>query len=99
MSDVLEITSSLDIEELLTTLDVEKAFDSINNSFLMCPLKTIGFGNNFRKWIQILIKILESWVINDSKTTPYFKLERGTIQGDPILKYIFIIALKAAFFN
>ena len=27
------------------TVDIEKAFDSINNSFLMCMLKKIGFGN------------------------------------------------------
>ena len=46
ISDVLEITNGLDIiEGLLMTVDIEKAFDSINNSFLMCMLKKIGFGN------------------------------------------------------
>ena len=34
--------------------DIEKAFDFINHSFLMCVLKKFGCGNNFRKWIQIL---------------------------------------------
>ena len=33
-SDVLKITNSLDIEELLMTVDIEKAFDSINHSIL-----------------------------------------------------------------
>ena len=37
--DVLEITNSLDIERLSVTVDKEKAFDSINHSFLMCVLK------------------------------------------------------------
>ena len=45
ISDVLEITNSLDIEGILMTVDIEKAFDSINHSFLMCVLKKIGFGN------------------------------------------------------
>ena len=47
ISDILEITSALDIEGLLMTVDIEKAFDSINHSFLMYLLK---------KWIlqQIL---------------------------------------------
>ena len=49
ISDVLEITNSLDIEGLLMTVDIEKAFDSINYFFLMCVLKKFGFGNDFRK--------------------------------------------------
>ena len=76
--DVPEITNSLDIEGTLMTVDIEKAVDSTNHSFLMCVLKKIGFGNDFRKGIQILMKNPESCVINSGKTTLYFKLERGT---------------------
>ena len=61
-------------------VDIEKAFDSINYSFLICVLKKFGFGNDFRKWIQILMKNPESCAINGGKTTSYFKLERGTRQ-------------------
>ena len=96
ISDVLEITNSLDIEGLLMTVDIEKAFDSINHSFLMCLLRKIGFGNDFRKWKQILIKT-QNHVINGSKTTPYLKLERGTRQPDPISAYLFILALEVVF--
>ena len=67
--------------------------DSINHSFLMCVLKKFGFGNDFRKWIQILMKNPESCVINGGKTTPYFNLERGTRQGISL----FIIALEVVF--
>ena len=49
ISDVLEITNSLNIEGLLMTADTEKAFVSINHSFLMRVLKKFGFGNKFRK--------------------------------------------------
>ena len=51
ISDVLQITNSLDIEGMLMTVDIEKAFDSINHSFLMCVLKKGGVGNDFQKWI------------------------------------------------
>ena len=78
-------------------VDTEKVFDSIHHSFVMCMLKKFGFGNDFRKWIQILIKNSESCVINGGKTTPYFKLERGTRQGDPISAYLFILALEVVF--
>ena len=49
ISDVLEITNSSDIEGLLMTVDIEKAFDSINHSFLINVWKKFRFGNEFRK--------------------------------------------------
>ena len=97
ISDVLEIINSLDTEGILMTVDIEKAFDSINHFFLMSVLKKFGFGNDFRKSIQILMKNPESCVINGSKTTLYFKLEKETRQGDPILAYLFIIAFEVVF--
>ena len=78
ISDVLKITNSLNIEGLLMTVDIEKVFDSINHSFLIYVLKKFGFGNDFQKWIQTLMKNPQSCVINGGYTTPYFKLERGT---------------------
>ena len=47
MYDVLKITNSLDIEGLLMTVDIEKAFDSISHSFLLCALKILDLATNF----------------------------------------------------
>ena len=43
------------------------------------------------------MKSPESCVINLGKTTSYFKLERGNRQREPILAYLFIIALEVFF--
>ena len=59
-------------------------------------LEKFGFGNDFIKWIQILLKDQESCVINGGTTTQYFKLKRGTRQGDPISAYLFILVLEVA---
>ena len=72
------------------TIDKEKAFDSFNQFFLISALKRCGFGDDFIKWIKTLLKIQESRVLNGGKTTRYFKLERGTRQGNPISAYLFI---------
>ena len=40
----------------------------------------------------------ESSLINGGNTTQYFHLERGARQGNPILPYIFILALEVLSF-
>ena len=47
ISDVLEFTNSLDIEGILMKVDIEKTFDSINHSFLMCVLKNLDLATIF----------------------------------------------------
>ena len=69
------------------TLDIENAFDSVNHLFLITALEKHGFKEDFIKWIQILIQSQESCAVNGGTTTNYFKLERGTRQGDPISAY------------
>ena len=46
-----------------------------------------------------MFKNQESCVINGGKTSQYFKLERGTRQGDPIFAYLFIIVVEVIFLN
>ena len=63
----------------------------------MCVLKNFGFASEFIKWIKILLKNPELCAINDGKTTPYFKLESGAKERDPISAYLFILALEVIF--
>ena len=65
--------------------------------FLIAILEKIGFGTEFIEWIKVLLNNQESCVINGGKTSKYFKLERGTRQGDPISAYLFIIVLEVVF--
>ena len=91
------MTKSLQIDGILMTVDIEKAFDSVNHVFLISVLEKFGFGKDFVKWIKILLKNQESCVINGGKTSRYFQLKRGTRQGDPISAYLFILVLEIVF--
>ena len=47
ISDILDISDKLSIDGYLVTVDIEKAFDSIDHGLLLIVLKKFGFGNNF----------------------------------------------------
>ena len=94
ISDILEYTDSNDIEAILFLADFEKAFDSIDHSFLFAVLESFGFGPDFIQWVRTLFYNAESCVINNGRSTGYFRLERGTRQGDPLSAYLFILALE-----
>ena len=46
--DILEMLNAFAIEGLLVTVDIEKAFDSVNHCFLLQILQKFGFGIDFR---------------------------------------------------
>ena len=87
ISDIVEITDLLQIEGILLTVDIEKAFDSVNHLFLVSALEKYGFKNDFIRRTKLLLKKQESCTINGGQTTNYFKLERGKRQGDSLSAY------------
>ena len=78
-------------------LDIKKAVDSLNHDFLLSVFKEFGFGENFLHCLKVLLNNQQSCVINGGFATPYFNLEKGARQGDPISAYLFILALEVVF--
>ena len=97
ISDITEVSDVFNTDGFLVTMDIEKAFDSLNSSFLLAVLKTFFFGTSFIKWIEGILNKSESCVINSGKTTQYFPLNRGARQGDPISAYLFILIMEVLF--
>ena len=76
----------LNKEGFLVTIDIEKAFDSVNHQFLIAILEKIGFGTEFIEWIKVLLNNQESRVINK---------ETSNIEGFEIFQKKFIYTAYA----
>ena len=72
--DLLEMSKSLDLKGYVVTVDIEKAFDSLSHCFLLVCFNEYGCGNDFIKWVEMLLECQESCIINGGNTTKYFKL-------------------------
>ena len=97
ISDILDITKKLNMDGFLFTIDIEKAFDSVDHTFLFAILEKQGFDPEFIDWIKVLHKNQESTVMNGGTSTGYFPLNRGSRQGDPISAYLFILVIEVFF--
>ena len=64
VEDILEFAKLTDCSGILLAIDFEKAFDSLNRSFLFKVLKKFNFGPYFLEWIKTFYSNISSCVLN-----------------------------------
>ena len=97
ISDILEMSESLDLKGFIVSVDIEKAFDSLSHSFLLVCIKKVDIGNDFKKWVEMLIECQESCIINCGNTTKSFELQKSASQDYPISAYLFTLGFEIVF--
>ena len=95
VDDISEYTECNQVPGILFSADFEKAFNSIDHTFILVVLEKYGFGPDFINVVKTLFTGAESCVMKNGHSTGYFPLERGTRQGDPV----FCISVHPCFGN
>jgi hypothetical protein len=87
-----DITKDGKKDSLLISLDVKKAYDSLDHEYLLWSLHKYGFGDKLNT-IKMLYNSNKSKVMINGHKTEEFNVERGVKQGDALSCGLFIIAM------
>jgi hypothetical protein len=80
---------------VICKLDLEKAYDHVNWSFLLYLLKRCGFGERWRDWIEWCISSVRFSILVNGFPEGFFNSSRGIRQGDPLSPLLFVLVMEA----
>ncbi|GJW82256.1 RNA-directed DNA polymerase, eukaryota, reverse transcriptase zinc-binding domain protein [Tanacetum coccineum] len=75
-------------------IDLQKAYDTVNWSFLECILRKFRFHEKMVQWVIDCITTSSFSICVNGYPYGYFKGTRGLKQGDPISPYLFTLVME-----
>ena len=82
------------IERCAVKIDVSKAFDSVQWSFLLSVLTALNFPERFIVWIKKCIEMASFSIQINGELAGYFNSKRGLRQGCSLSPYLFVICMQ-----
>ncbi|CAL1378948.1 unnamed protein product [Linum trigynum] len=75
-------------------VDMEKAYDRVEWTFLLTILEKLGFSSVWVGWIQECLRSASFLVMMNGTPSVYFTASRGLRQGDPLSPLLFVLCTE-----
>ncbi|RVW73236.1 LINE-1 reverse transcriptase-like [Vitis vinifera] len=80
---------------VMCKLDIEKAYDHVEWSFVVSVMSMMGFGEKWIRWIKWCISTVSFSVLVNGSSSGFFQSSRGLRQEDPLSLYLFVMVMEA----
>lgn len=92
--NIIQLSEQKAIDGLVISVDVEKAFDCVEWSYLLSTLQQFDLGGGFVRWVKVLYTQPMVAVITNALRSQHFMIQRGTRQGCPLSCLLFAIGTE-----
>lgn len=75
-------------------VDIQKAYDTVDWSFLEEVLRGLGYPNRFIDWLVACYTTPSFSLLLNGSLEDYFPSQRRLCQGDPLSPFLFVVAME-----
>jgi hypothetical protein len=94
INEVVDLAKKTGKQCLILKVDFEKAYDSVEWSFLDYMLERFGFCIKWRDWIRACVFTGSMSILVNGSPTEEINIQRGLKQGDPLAPFLFLLVAE-----